>query len=119
MNTLGIRAMLLASTLGLVGVVAATGCSQVEGSRCNPALSHDECDNAPAVQCVQPAAPACNGEAYCCAVDSNGNITSTESNCQFLTRCQMASANEDAGASSGSGGGGTPEASVTDASPGN
>ncbi len=76
----------------------AVACTQEAGSRCNPATSvyapngaysHDECDNGPTYQCVQPVAAACNGEAYCCAVDPNsGNITSTEPNCLFLVSCQ-------------------------------
>lgn len=41
--------------------------STSEGDRCNPALSHDECDNAPTVQCVTP--PNCL-ESYCCAPSS-------------------------------------------------
>jgi hypothetical protein len=74
------------------------GCSQAEGSACNPALSHDECDNAPAIQCIQPTNPACFGQAYCCAatpkVDAHGNllgtydITSTDPNCASLAACQ-------------------------------
>ena len=106
-----IRAAMVLSAVSLPGLLLSAGCSQVEGSRCNPALSHDECDNAPSVQCVAPTAAACYGEAYCCAVDSNGKITSTELNCQFLQQCQMAPTG-DAGteASSGSSSG-SPEAS--------
>jgi hypothetical protein len=86
-----VRSTAAVSLAGLLGLVLSAGCSQVEGSRCNPALSHDECDNAPTTQCVQPTAPACNGEAYCCTVDSNGNITdTTDLNCAFLIMCQMA-----------------------------
>jgi hypothetical protein len=69
-------------------LVLSAGCSQADGSACNPALSHDECDNAPSVQCVQPSAPNCYGQAYCCTVDSNGNITDTSDNCQYLIHCQ-------------------------------
>jgi hypothetical protein len=90
------RITVAGSFAALVGLVlAGGGCSQVEGSRCNPALSHDECDSAPTTQCVAPTAAACNGEAYCCTVDSNGNITdTTDLNCQFLIACQQASAAE-------------------------
>jgi hypothetical protein len=80
-----VLALLLASILS-------AGCSQADGSACNPTLSHDECDNAPTVQCVQPSAPTCYGQAYCCTVDSNGNITDTTDTCQYLIQCQMASA---------------------------
>jgi hypothetical protein len=85
-----VRSTAVASLAALLLALAfSAGCSQVEGSRCNPALSHDECDNAPTTQCVAPAAPACNGEAYCCTVDSNGTITdTTDLNCAFLIACQ-------------------------------
>lgn len=83
-----VRSTAVASLAALLGLVLSAGCSQVEGSRCNPALSHDECDNAPTVQCVQPMAAACNGEAYCCTVDSTGAITDkTDTNCLFLIAC--------------------------------
>lgn len=49
-----------------------------EGSRCDNALSHDECANAPDYQCIVP--PNCP-ESYCCAV-SGGSITSSEPFCQ-------------------------------------
>jgi hypothetical protein len=76
----------------LVGSVLCTilsaGCSQIEGSRCNPVLTHDECDNAPAVQCVQINSAACAGEAYCCKATMNADgtwdITSTDPNCVYL-----------------------------------
>ncbi len=70
------------------------GCSQVEGSRCDPALSHDECDNAPTVQCVTPSG---QGNSYCCTVTAGattgqsnpgvlngGTIDSTDPNCQSV-----------------------------------
>lgn len=89
----------------LAGVFAAfvlwLGCDNTsEGDRCNPALSHDECSGDPTIQCVQVNAsgsplpdggPApCNGEAYCCAVDSNNLPTSPEANCQALRACALA-----------------------------
>jgi hypothetical protein len=101
-----IRSTIVASAAAALTLVLSSGCSQVEGSRCNPALSHDECDNAPTVQCVQPPAPACNGEAYCCTVDSNGNITSSDPNCQWLIQCQNQSAAEAGGGTGGGDAGG-------------
>jgi hypothetical protein len=77
------------------------GCSQVEGSRCNPAITHDECDNAPTDVCFAPTAAACAGEAYCCTLASDGvTVTSMEPNCQFLQWCQTVGA--DGGSSSSS-----------------
>jgi hypothetical protein len=102
-----IRSGVIALSLAVPCASLAAGCSQAEGSRCNPDLSHDECDNSPTVQCVQPAASACNAEAYCCAVDANGNITSMEPNCQYLIMCQAESL--EAGVPEAS----TPEASTT------
>jgi hypothetical protein len=56
------------------------GCSQVENSRCNPALSHNECDNDPTVTCIQNNSPGCAGEAYCCrATDPTNSATITSS----------------------------------------
>jgi hypothetical protein len=85
------RTGIIALVLAAPCLSLSAGCSQVEGSRCNPDLSHDECDNSPTVQCYQPSLtmyPACNGEAYCCVLGANGAITSTEPNCQFLVMCQ-------------------------------
>jgi hypothetical protein len=44
-----------------------------EGDRCNIGLSHDECSNAPGIQCMTP--PGCV-VAYCCGPNS------TSPNCQ-------------------------------------
>ena len=97
---------LAASVAALLCALVGAGCSQVEGSRCNPALSHDECDNGPTVQCVSPMAAQCFGEAYCCTVDDKGNITdATDPNCQFLIQCQAASAASAGGGDDGGGGG--------------
>jgi hypothetical protein len=94
------------------------GCDNTaEGDRCNPDLSHDECSNGPTIQCVQVnalgsplpdggAAP-CNGEAYCCAVDSTGLPTSSAANCQALRACAIAL--------TGSGTPTTPDAGALDA----
>jgi hypothetical protein len=64
----------VAFSIAALSILLATGaCSQVDGSRCDPALSHDECDDAPAVQCVTPAG---GGNSYCCKV-SAGAVAST------------------------------------------
>ena len=59
----------------VVSLAFLTGCPPpvAEGERCDPALSHDECDNAPTVQCVIPTNCL---ESYCCST------TSTQANCQ-------------------------------------
>jgi len=91
----------LGLSFAALSVLLSTGaCSQIAGSRCNPALSHDECDNSPTVQCVTPAG---QGNSYCCAVQSGyassagdpgvligpdgnpgGLITDTNPNCQSI-----------------------------------
>jgi hypothetical protein len=116
-----VRSIAVVSLAALLCAVLSAGCSQAEGSRCNPFLSHDECDNAPNVQCVSPSAAACAGEAYCCTVDMSstpgtagayGNITdTTEPNCQFLIACQAPTPLE--GGTSGDDGGGGEAASPT------
>jgi hypothetical protein len=86
--------LLLATALGLV---LSAGCSQAEGSACNPTLSHNECDNDPTIQCVQPNLamyPNCFGNAYCCNVTfasdgvtiSSVNDTSVD-NCAWIAQC--------------------------------
>src|SRR5271165_3003540 len=84
----------------VLSAATSVGCSQTEGSACNPVLSHDECDNAPTIQCISPTNAACFGQAYCCAAtpnyDPSGNflgtytVTSTDPNCQSLATCQNA-----------------------------
>jgi hypothetical protein len=69
---MGLGAVAFSAT-ALSLLLSAGACSQVDGSRCNPYLSHDECDNAPAVQCVTPAG---QGNSYCCMV-SSGAVAST------------------------------------------
>jgi hypothetical protein len=69
--------------------VLSAGCSQVENSRCNPALSHNECDNDPTVTCIQNNSPGCAGEAYCCRASDPTNpatITSSDptSYCSYI-----------------------------------
>jgi hypothetical protein len=87
------------SVTALTLLLSTGGCSQVDGSRCNPYLSHDECDNAPTVQCVTPAG---TGDSYCCTVSAGavastinpgvlyvngspgGTITDSNQNCQTI-----------------------------------
>jgi hypothetical protein len=54
-----------------------------EGDRCNPLDSHNECSSGMVCtgQGSSPTLPSCP-ENYCCSVDSNGNIKSTNPNCQ-------------------------------------
>jgi hypothetical protein len=55
-----------------------------EGRRCNPLSSHNECASGLVCAGHAPSSvtiPFC-AENYCCAVDRNGNITSTNVNCQ-------------------------------------
>lgn len=88
---------MLSRMCGLLGVllvplsVAGAGCLQggftdsnvSEGNRCNPLDSHNEC--ATGLVCTgqgsSPAVPFCP-ENYCCAVDSKGNLDSTNAFCQ-------------------------------------
>jgi hypothetical protein len=80
--------------LGLLLVplsVAGAGCLEggftdsnvSEGNRCNPLDSHNEC--ASGLVCTgqgsSPAVPFCP-ENYCCSVDSNGNINSSNNFCK-------------------------------------
>jgi hypothetical protein len=91
--------LLVATVLGLV---LSAGCSQAEGSACNPALSHNECDNDPTIQCVQPSLtmyPNCFGNAYCCnATYASDGVTITAisdqdiPNCAYLWQCIQGSA---------------------------
>jgi hypothetical protein len=94
--TIWLRLGLVAFAATVASAVLSVGCSQVEGSACNPALSHDECDNAPSVLCVQPANPQCFGQAYCCKATLNADgtfdITSTDPNCESLVTCQSGAA---------------------------
>jgi hypothetical protein len=71
--------------LGLcVAFTLLAACSADEGERCNPLQFSDNgsqgnCSSG--LACVYPTAPNC-GVAYCCTVDSNGNITDKNPNCQ-------------------------------------
>jgi hypothetical protein len=55
------------------------GCTNGEGSRCNPLRATPDCD--PGLSCVSPTGPNC-GVTYCCKTDPNGNITDSDPNCQ-------------------------------------
>ena len=78
-----------------LSVVLSTGCANTaEGDPCDIALSHDDCSNAPAVQCIVP--PNCTtGNAYCCTVDTAGNVASTALNCQACAAPPAADAGAD------------------------
>jgi hypothetical protein len=74
-------ALLFAMATGCIGGFTADGVP--EGDRCNPLDSHNEC--ASGLVCTgqgpSPAVPYCP-ENYCCSVDNNGNLNSTNANCQ-------------------------------------
>lgn len=64
----------------------APGCDEqgAEGDRCNPYLSHNDCNSGLVCSGHAPASaiiPFCQ-ENYCCPVDSNGNPTGSNPNCQ-------------------------------------
>jgi hypothetical protein len=68
----------------LLSALLLGGCAAGEGERCNPLAYSDNgsqgnCQDG--LACVYPTAPNC-GIAYCCRVDSNGNITDENPNCQ-------------------------------------
>jgi hypothetical protein len=69
----------LASLVAAFAVVL-FACNQgSQGDRCNPNLSHDECNSG--LSCVSP--PLCP-EAYCCPTDANGNLLpNSDPNCQI------------------------------------
>jgi hypothetical protein len=77
-----VRFGLLLTVLAL-GAVACIGQENVsEGDRCNPLASSNTC--ASGLVCTgqgsSPSVPFCP-ENYCCSVDANGNINSTNPNC--------------------------------------
>jgi len=93
-------AWLFAGTLAAVTLVV-VACNEggftddnvPEGDRCNPLASHNECSSG--LVCTQASKPDGTGfgqgtgpilpfcpENYCCSVDSNGNINSSNPNCQ-------------------------------------
>jgi hypothetical protein len=59
----------LVSALGFAAILALTGCDQgKEGDRCNPDLSHNECNSG--LTCQQPSTCA---ENYCCPTPASGS----------------------------------------------
>jgi hypothetical protein len=86
-----------------IGGVACIGQENVsEGERCNPLASHNDC--ASGLVCTgqgsSPSVPFCP-ENYCCSVDGNGNLNSTNANC--MAGCNggaaaICTANKDPGA---------------------
>ena len=84
------RACILVGALLAVLSLAAAGClggvgetNVSEGDRCNPLDSHNDCSSGLVCtgQQSSPPVPFCP-ENYCCSVDSNGNLNSTNINCQ-------------------------------------
>jgi hypothetical protein len=64
--------------------VLCAGCDRGEGERCNPlqySNSGTAGDCGESLSCIYPTAPTC-GVAYCCKVDSNGNVIDSNPNCQ-------------------------------------
>jgi hypothetical protein len=91
MKGMKIWAGLAAVVLGLVVVACEQG---AEGDRCNPDLSHDECNAG--LTCQQPLPCV---ENYCCPVDRS---TSTNPYCLGLpSACPTDDAGEDAGTDAG------------------
>ena len=72
--------------LGMCLVLAfvAAACDAEDGERCNPLQYSDTAGQGnctTGLTCIYPTAPNC-GVAYCCTVDSKGNITDPNPNCQ-------------------------------------
>ncbi len=72
--------------LGMCLVLAfcAAACDAEDGERCNPLQYSDTMGQGnctAGLTCIYPTAPNC-GVAYCCAVDSKGNITDPSPNCK-------------------------------------
>lgn len=81
MRNRAVRAAALGLALALVA-----GCDEqgAEGDRCNPYLSHNDCNGGLVCAGHAPSAvtiPFCQ-ENFCCPVDDNGNITGSNPNCQ-------------------------------------
>jgi hypothetical protein len=69
---------------GLLTALLLGGCEAREGERCNPLEYSDDGtrgDCADGLACVYPTAPSC-GVAYCCTIDSSGQITSKHVSCR-------------------------------------
>jgi hypothetical protein len=89
-----VLAFMVIATLSLAGcgfVGGLTDDNVPEGERCNPYTSHNECASGLVCAGYPPATPGAGWsgiviplcpENYCCAADSNGNITSSNPNCQ-------------------------------------
>ena len=84
------RACLLVGLLFTGLSLAGAGCvggfnteNLAEGERCNPLDIHNECGSGLVCtgQGSAPSIPSCP-ENYCCSVDTNGNINSTNPSCQ-------------------------------------
>jgi hypothetical protein len=60
-------------------LLALAACTNGDGERCNPLRATTDCD--PGLTCVYPTGPMC-GVAFCCTVDTQGNITDRHPNCQ-------------------------------------
>jgi hypothetical protein len=82
------RALALSVTVVAAALIQASGCAfsdnhTHEGDRCNPLDVHNEC--ATGLVCTgqgsSPAIAFCP-ENYCCPLDSSGNITGGNANCQ-------------------------------------
>jgi len=66
--------------LSIAVLVAVAGCGTNDrGERCNPLRATSDCD--PGFACVYPTGPNC-GVSYCCALDSNGNVSDSHPSCQ-------------------------------------
>jgi hypothetical protein len=73
------RGIVLGLALALVA-----GCQQDTGERCNPLQYSDTANQgscSAGLSCVYPTANNC-GVAYCCKVDSSGNIIDSSPTCQ-------------------------------------
>lgn len=74
------------------GVAIALGCAQgFEGDRCNPALSHDECNSG--LSCQQPV--NCP-ESYCCPTNASSSNPYCQSGCNGGDVAACAAGNADA-----------------------
>lgn len=72
------------SILVLALFASLAACDKGEGERCNPLQYSDDGISGNCSQglaCVYPTAPNC-GVAYCCALDTKGNVIDKNPNCQ-------------------------------------
>jgi len=82
------RALTLFGAIAAAVLIQGAGCAfsetnTPEGDRCNPNDAHNECSSGLVCtgQRSSPAIAFCP-ENYCCPLDSNGNITGGNANCQ-------------------------------------